>query len=275
MKSIIFCDIRPCSALKVNRHFWGIYRLHLQASNLLSRWYFALFIRPWIWERYTPPVRLSPLCKSATNWPIVSAPDDTWWVWSSWQGTPKYSEKTCLSDTLSTTNPTLSDLGSNPGLRGTKPATNLLRYGTAYVPPKRRLTSNGLHVVISLQTVLFFTYIQFGHLVTFHMQLGIRFYSCLFHTPLAAYSSSSCVTSGVTVCTISTSAHFTLVSNSPFSPADVVLNKSVSGRSAALPILRLVYLSKPLHPRTSSSCFTGLSKLLPCPSRIRIMLNWI
>jgi hypothetical protein len=34
---------------------------------------------------------------SATNWPIVPAPDDKW-VWGSrwnWQGRPKYSEKTC------------------------------------------------------------------------------------------------------------------------------------------------------------------------------------
>jgi hypothetical protein len=45
-------------------------------------------------------------------WPIVPAPDDRWgWLWSSWwnehwQGKPKYSEKTCPSATLSTTNPT-------------------------------------------------------------------------------------------------------------------------------------------------------------------------
>jgi hypothetical protein len=44
-------------------------------------------------------------------WPIVPAPDDRWCLWSSWsnedwQGKPKYSEKTCSSATLSTTNPT-------------------------------------------------------------------------------------------------------------------------------------------------------------------------
>jgi hypothetical protein len=71
-------------------------------------------------------------------WPIVPAPDDRWWwwLWSSWwnedwQGKPKYSEKTCPSATLSTTNLTWPDLGSNPGRRGGKPATNRLRYGTA------------------------------------------------------------------------------------------------------------------------------------------------
>jgi hypothetical protein len=72
-------------------------------------------------------------------WPIVPAPDDRWWwLWSSrsnedWQGKPKYSEKTCRSDTLSTTNPTWPDLGSNPGCRGGKPATKRLSYGTAYL----------------------------------------------------------------------------------------------------------------------------------------------
>jgi hypothetical protein len=64
----------------------------------------------------------------------VPAPDDRWWsVWSSrwnenWEGKPKYSEKTYPSATLSTTNPTWSDLGR----RGGKPATNCLSYGTAF-----------------------------------------------------------------------------------------------------------------------------------------------
>jgi hypothetical protein len=47
------------------------------------------------------------------------------------QGKPKYSEKTCSSATLSTTNPTWPDPGSNPGCRGRKPATNHLSYGAA------------------------------------------------------------------------------------------------------------------------------------------------
>jgi hypothetical protein len=74
-------------------------------------------------------VRLSPLGTSANIWPIVPAPDDRWWVWSSrwnenWQGKPKYSEKTCPIATLSTTNPAWPDRGLNPGRRGGKPATN-------------------------------------------------------------------------------------------------------------------------------------------------------
>jgi hypothetical protein len=40
-------------------------------------------------------------------------------------------EKTCHSATLSTTNPTWIDLGSNTGHLGGKPATNRLSYGTA------------------------------------------------------------------------------------------------------------------------------------------------
>jgi hypothetical protein len=41
-----------------------------------------------------------------------------------WQG------KTCPSATLSTTNPTWTDPGSNPGLRGGRPAANRLSHGT-------------------------------------------------------------------------------------------------------------------------------------------------
>jgi hypothetical protein len=65
-------------------------------------------------------------------WPNVPAPDDRWgWLWrnwwnADWQGKPKYSDKTCPSATLSTTNPTWLDLGLNPG-RGGKPAWAMAR----------------------------------------------------------------------------------------------------------------------------------------------------
>jgi hypothetical protein len=39
--------------------------------------------------------------------------------------------KTCPSATLSTTNPSWTDPGSNPGLSGERPATNGLSNGTA------------------------------------------------------------------------------------------------------------------------------------------------
>jgi hypothetical protein len=41
-------------------------------------------------------------------------------------------EKTCPSATLSTTDPTRTDPGSNPGLRGGRQATNRLSHGTYY-----------------------------------------------------------------------------------------------------------------------------------------------
>jgi hypothetical protein len=52
------------------------------------------------------------------------------WLWGwtiirwneDWQGKPKYSEKTCSSATLSTTNLTWPGPRSNPGRRGGKPA---------------------------------------------------------------------------------------------------------------------------------------------------------
>jgi hypothetical protein len=47
------------------------------------------------------------------------------------QGKPKYSEKTCPSATLSTTNPTWLDPGLNPARGGGKPETNRLSYGVA------------------------------------------------------------------------------------------------------------------------------------------------
>jgi hypothetical protein len=65
--------------------------------------------------------------------PVVSAPDDGRWVWSSqwneWQAKPKYSEKSCPSATLSTMNTTWPGLNSKLAHRYGKPATNRLNYG--------------------------------------------------------------------------------------------------------------------------------------------------
>jgi hypothetical protein len=65
-----------------------------------------------------------------------TCPRRLWWwrIWwnEGWQGKPKHSEKTCSSATLSTTNPTWPDPGSNSGSRGGKPATNRLSYGAAW-----------------------------------------------------------------------------------------------------------------------------------------------
>jgi hypothetical protein len=49
-----------------------------------------------------------------------------------WQGkTEERGAKTCPSATLSSTNPTWTDPGSNPGLRSGRPAANRLSHGTA------------------------------------------------------------------------------------------------------------------------------------------------
>jgi hypothetical protein len=45
--------------------------------------------------------------------------------------------KTCPSSTLSTTNTTCSDPGSNTGLSDERPATNRLNHGTAPIPRLR------------------------------------------------------------------------------------------------------------------------------------------
>jgi hypothetical protein len=45
----------------------------------------------------------------------------------------KYSGRNCPSSTLSTTNPTRTDPGLNPGLRGERPAINRLSHGTSDV----------------------------------------------------------------------------------------------------------------------------------------------
>jgi hypothetical protein len=104
--------------------------------------------RKFWWTRLQgQPISIWTLVRQSTwycrhYWPIVPAPDDRWWwLWSNWwnedwQRKPKYSEKTCPSASLSTTNPTRIDQGSNPGSRGGKPATNRLSYGTACINMK-------------------------------------------------------------------------------------------------------------------------------------------
>jgi hypothetical protein len=86
-------------------------------------------------------------------WPIVPTPDDRWWFWNKvWQWKPKYSEKTCLNVTLSTTNPTWPGPDSNPGRRGGKPATNRRSYGTVISlvtqTPKKKISRLWWHLKI-------------------------------------------------------------------------------------------------------------------------------
>jgi hypothetical protein len=58
--------------------------------------------------------------------------ETSWWN-ENLQGKPKYSEKTCPSATLFTTNPTWPDLGWNPSRRDGKLATYRLNYDTASI----------------------------------------------------------------------------------------------------------------------------------------------
>jgi hypothetical protein len=88
-------------------------------------------------NNYWGGVRLSPLCTSATNWPIVPATDDRrWWAWSQSVEWKLVRETEVLGEnlpnaTFSTTIATWSDLWSNPGRRGGQPANKGLSYDMA------------------------------------------------------------------------------------------------------------------------------------------------
>jgi hypothetical protein len=58
--------------------------------------------------------------------------------------------KTCPSATLSTTNPTWTDQGANPGLLGDRPATNDLSHGTVTTCVLHLLTCS-LHFISKLE----------------------------------------------------------------------------------------------------------------------------
>jgi hypothetical protein len=122
--------LRPSRHHLLSRPSFTVFKSFNAMHHILSFWQHLFFLVP------LRALRLSALGTSATNWPIVPAQDNRWWVWSSrwnedWQGKPKYSEKSCPSATLSTTNPPWPDLGWNLDSRGGKPATNRLSYGTA------------------------------------------------------------------------------------------------------------------------------------------------
>jgi hypothetical protein len=54
--------------------------------------------------------------------------------------------KTCSSATLSTTNPTWTDPGSNPGLRGERPAANRLSLTEQLLQEKTRRKSTTYYI---------------------------------------------------------------------------------------------------------------------------------
>jgi hypothetical protein len=102
-------------------------------STLLLSLRHVAYIMSWLFFLWGGTKSLSTAATSC----LLYKPHDRWgWLWSNWwnkdwQGKPKYSEKKCLSATLSTTNPTWPDPDSNPGCRCGKPATNRLSYDAA------------------------------------------------------------------------------------------------------------------------------------------------
>jgi hypothetical protein len=92
------------------------------------------------------------LWTAATTGHTVHPPDDTW-VWTAmveryWQEkTEELREKPCPSATLSTTNLTWTDPGTNSDLRGERLATNLLSHGTALTLWSNLITKySGIHI---------------------------------------------------------------------------------------------------------------------------------
>jgi hypothetical protein len=77
-------------------------------SNDRAGMWVSLFWRDWIHLVRRPPIGRVVLVQTPVNR----------WIWSigwneNWQGKPKYSDRTCHSATLSTTNPIWPELGSN------------------------------------------------------------------------------------------------------------------------------------------------------------------
>jgi hypothetical protein len=95
-----------------------------------------------------------------------ASPGWLWWWrnrWNNWQGKPNYSEKTCPSAALSTTNPTCCPY-ANPGRRGGKPASNRLSYGTAFHSFLSRsllISSSSFPFILILSIMLFLSLIFF------------------------------------------------------------------------------------------------------------------
>jgi hypothetical protein len=118
-------------------------------------------------------------------WPIVPAPDDRWWwLWRNWwnedwPGKQKYSEKTCPSVILSTTNPTWLDPVLNPGRCGGKPATNRLSYGAAFHSVLLWLRIRKAFILFLLNCYSFFVYLNIARVLLWCIYFTLLF-SCYF-----------------------------------------------------------------------------------------------
>jgi hypothetical protein len=125
------CSFR---ALKVIRNRWVRWRWQKNgiAAKMSATWRFVrnffnshsgVWSADWVHSARRPLLA----CCTCFGW---------LWGWRIWrdedrQGKSMYSEKSCPSATLSTTNPTWQEPGANPGRRGGKPATNRCSYGAA------------------------------------------------------------------------------------------------------------------------------------------------
>jgi hypothetical protein len=159
--------VTPCSPVEVNgRLGWKVCQAKYQKESgcrhlcLPSPLCWCFFFIRIVGEVES---KLGPLGTSATKWPIIPAPGKMENL-VEWRlaGETEVLGENLPGATLSTTNPTWPDPGSNPGRRGGKPATNRLSYGAAlcwglvlpyfsptrwrlYVPSKNRLIFTGLY----------------------------------------------------------------------------------------------------------------------------------
>jgi hypothetical protein len=98
-----------------------MYFLPLMDESSLKR-YVVYYTITFLWGRGVEPSPVWPLLAYCTSSGRCVCSNR----WNAWQGKPKYSEKTCSSTSLFTTNLTWSD----PGRRGGMPVTKRLSYGT-------------------------------------------------------------------------------------------------------------------------------------------------
>ena len=99
-----------------------------------------------------------------------------WWRWLvfsvfpcngtlvewNWQG------KTCSSATFSTKNPTWTDSGSNPVLRGERPANNPLSHGTTFLDLRHLCSKRLTHTYIPWHGC--FQWVRITVLMTYHLR---------------------------------------------------------------------------------------------------------
>jgi hypothetical protein len=76
--------------------------------------------------------------------------------------------KACPSATLFTTNPTWTALGANPGLRGEKPSTNRLNYGTTLVMIRQTAVKQFWYTVLTIMVVVIVLVVQVTMVIVVH-----------------------------------------------------------------------------------------------------------